>query len=88
MLFIAEFVFRSLQTIDVTQMEVVDFLVLCKDRGLLISQKAQEDPLSRDEWKNKLWVLKAAKEGVSQLCGALRLLDQLHLVQASRPRKG
>ena len=70
--FIAEFVLRSPQMVNSTQKEVADLLILYKDSGLLVSQKAQEDPLSRDERKNELWVLKAAKNGVSQLIGALR----------------
>ena len=68
--FIAEFVLRSPQRIDGTQKEVADLLILYKDGNLLLSQKAQEDPLSRNQQKNELWVLKAAKNGVSQLCGA------------------
>ena len=70
--FIAEFVLRSPQMIDGTQKEVADLLILYKGSGLLVSQKAQEDPLSRDERKNELWVLKAAKNGLRQLVGALR----------------
>src|ERR1017187_7663280 len=70
--FISEFVFRSPKVWDKTQKEVADLLVLHKGKGLLISQKAQEDPESRDERKNELWVLKHAKSGVSQLVGALR----------------
>jgi hypothetical protein len=70
--FIAGFVFRSPQMIDASQKEVADLLVLHKGTGLLVSQKAQEDPESRGETKNELWVHKAAKSGVKQLLGALR----------------
>jgi hypothetical protein len=76
--FIAEFVLRGPQMIDGTQKEVADLLILYKDGNLLTSQKAQEDPLSRNKQKNELWVLKAAKNGVSQLCGALRPSTELY----------
>jgi hypothetical protein len=84
--FIAEFVLRSPQMIDGTQKEVADLLILYKDSGLLVSQKAQEDPLSRNEQKNELWVLKAAKNGVSQLCGALR--PSTKAIWCEHPRRG
>lgn len=70
--FISEFVFRSPQVWDKTQKEVADFLISHQGKGLLVSQKAQEDPDSRDERKNGLWVLKYAKAALSQLVGALR----------------
>jgi hypothetical protein len=71
--FISEFVFRSPQMIDASQKEVADLLVVHKGIGLLVSQKAQEDPESRSDSKNELWVRKAARKGVDQLLGALRL---------------
>ena len=52
--FISEFVFRSPQMLDGTQKEVADLLIVHTDKGLLVSQKAQEDPLSRDQQKNEL----------------------------------
>ncbi len=73
--FIAEFVFRSPQKLDGPrgiQKEVADLLIEHKGKGLLVSQKAQEDPESRDERKNGFWVLKNAKGAVAQLIGALR----------------
>lgn len=84
--FIAEFVLRSPQMIDGTQKEVADLLILYKDGNLLVSQKAQEDPLSRNQQKNELWVLKAAKNGVSQLCGALR--SSTRAMWCQHPRRG
>jgi hypothetical protein len=84
--FISEFVLRSPQMIDGTQKEVADFLILYKGNGLLVSQKAQEDPLSRDERKNELWVLKAAKNGLSQLLGALR--PSTKAIWCEHPRRG
>ena len=70
--FISEFVFRSPQVQDKTQKEVADLLIFHRGKGLLVSQKAQEDPESRGELKNELWALKYAKAAVSQLVGALR----------------
>jgi hypothetical protein len=73
--FITEFVFRSPQKLDGPhgiQKEVADLLIEHQGKGLLVSQKAQEDPDSRDERKNELWVLKNAKGAVAQLIGALR----------------
>ena len=84
--FIAEFVLHSPQMLDGTLKEVADLLILYNDRGLLVSQKAQEDPLSRDERKNELWVLKAAKNGVSQLTGALRRPTKA--IWCEHPRRG
>jgi hypothetical protein len=83
---IAEFVLRSPQMLDGTQKEVADLLILYKHSGLLVSQKAQEDPLSRDERKNELWVLRAAKNGVSQLIGALR--PSAKAIWCEHPRRG
>ena len=62
--FISEFVFRGPQNLEGprnTQREVADLLIDHMGRGLLVSQKAQEDPESRDERRNELWVLKNAK---------------------------
>jgi hypothetical protein len=69
--FISEFVFRSPQVWDKTQKEVVDLLIFHRGNGLLVSQKAQEDPDSRDERRNELCVLKNAKAALSQLLGAI-----------------
>lgn len=84
--FISEFVFRSPQHLDGTQKEVADLLILHKGAGLLLSQKAQDDPLSRTEQKNELWVLKASKNGVSQLIGALR--PSTKPIWCEHPRRG
>lgn len=69
--FIAEFIFRSPQIIDPTQKELVDFAFVHKERSILVSQKAQEEPGKRTAEKNRLWVLKNAKAGLSQLRGAI-----------------
>jgi hypothetical protein len=84
--FISEFVFRSPQMIDASQKEVADLLIVHKGNGLLVSQKAQEDPESRSDSKNELWVLKAARKGVSQLLGALRPSSKP--IWCEHPRRG
>ncbi len=84
--FISEFVFRSPQMRDGTQKEVADLLIVHKGNGLLVSQKAQDDPLSRDQRKNELWVLKATKKGLGQLLGALR--PSTKAIWCEHPRRG
>jgi hypothetical protein len=69
---ISEFVFHSVQTNDVTQKEVADFLIHYPGVGILISQKTQHDPFSRDTAKNTSWVLKKNCDAASQLRGPLR----------------
>ena len=69
--FVAEFVFRSPQIIDPTQKELVDFALVHRERSILVSQKAQEDPEKRSVEKNRLWVLKNTKAALSQLRGAI-----------------
>jgi hypothetical protein len=54
--FISEFVFRSPQNLSGprgTQRELADHLILHRGKGLLVSQKAQEDPESRDDRRNR-----------------------------------
>jgi len=70
--FVSEFVCRSPQTLDGTQKEVADFLITYPGVGVLISQKTQDDPLSRVGQKTASWALKQSKKAASQLCGALR----------------
>jgi hypothetical protein len=84
--FISEFVFRSPQVIDASQKEVADLLILRKGGGLLVSQKAHEDPESRSESKNGLWALKAARKRANQLLGALRLSTKT--IWCEHPRRG
>ena len=83
---ISEFVFHSVQTNDVTQKEVADFLVHYPGLGILISQKTQQDPSSRDSAKNSLWVLKKACDAASQLRGALR--EPKRAMWCEHPRRG
>ncbi len=84
--FISEFVFRSPQVVDKTQKEVADLLIFHQGSGLLISQKAQEDPDSRNDHKNELWVLKNAKAALSQLVGAIG--SKHKNIWCDHPRRG
>jgi hypothetical protein len=83
---ISEFVFHSVQTNDVTQKEVADFLIHYPGIGVLISQKTQQDPFSRDAARNASWVLKKTCDAVSQLRGALR--EPKRLMWCKHPRRG
>jgi hypothetical protein len=85
--FISEFVFRSPQTQDGTQREVADMLIAHGSIGILISQKCQEDPLSRDVAKSESWARKRAKEAFGQLRGALRTANGRAL-WCDHPRRG
>jgi hypothetical protein len=84
---IHEFVFRNPQTLDRTQKEVADFLLLQENSGVLISQKCQEDPQGRTAEKADLWARKKAKQAVSQLCGALRTGNG-RAIWCNHPRRG
>ena len=85
--FISEFVFHSPQTLDGTQKEVADLLITYPGVGVLLSQKTQQDPLSRTSEKTLSWALKEAKRAASQLCGALRTARGKP-VWCDHPRRG
>jgi hypothetical protein len=86
--FIPEFVFRSPQTVKTTQKEVVDLLISQGDLNILISQKCQEDPVSRDHSKTVLWATKAAQKAIQQLNGALKVAESKKPVWCVHPRRG
>jgi hypothetical protein len=83
---VSEFVFHSVQTHDVTQKEVADFLIHYPGVGILISQKAQQGPFSREASKNASWVLKKTYDAISQLRGALR--EPKRPMWCIHPRRG
>jgi len=83
---VREFVLRSLQTIDGTQKEVADHLILHREGGILISQKCQDAPRARDETKTELWARKNAKGAARQLVGALRAGSRP--IWCDHPRRG
>jgi hypothetical protein len=69
---ISEFVFRSPKHNDPTEKEVIDHLIVHKGDGILISQKAQEDPTSRTVEKNELWVLKNIQDALKPIRGSIK----------------
>lgn len=85
--FIAEFIFRSPKKLDTTEKEVADLLLVHKGEGVLVSQKMQEEPGTRTEHKNELWVRKNAKAAASQLFGAIRSANK-QPIWCDHPRLG
>ena len=70
--FVREFVFRNVRTMDGgTPHQVGDFLILHRGSGILVEQKCQEDPTTRNPAKTELWARKKAKQGWNQLRRAL-----------------
>lgn len=69
---ISEFVFRSPKHNDPTEKEVVDYLLVHKGKGILVSQKAQDDPTTRTGERNELWVRKNIQDALKPICGAIR----------------
>jgi hypothetical protein len=86
--FISEFVFRSPQTIDASQKEVADLLISHSGMSILISQKCQEDPSSRDLKKTATWAIKKTKGALAQLRGALNTAKAKKAVWCEHRRRG
>lgn len=86
--FVAEFVFRSPQVIDVTQKEVADLLINRSEQAILVSQKCQDDPTSRSGEKLERWVRKKAEEAASQLKGALKRVGVQNEIWCDHRRRG
>ena len=84
---ISEFVFRSPKHNDPTEKEVIDHLIVHKGEGILISQKAQEDPTSRSVEKNELWVLKNIQDALKPICGSIKRPDD-RPKWCDHPRRG
>jgi hypothetical protein len=84
---ISEFVFRSPKHNDPNEKEVIDHLIVHKGDGILISQKAQEDPTSRSVEKNELWVLKNIQDALKPIYGSIRKPDD-RPKWCDHPRRG
>lgn len=69
---ISEFVFRSPKHKAPTEKEVIDHLIVHKGDGVLISQKAQDDPTNRTARKNELWVLNNIQDALKPIYRAIR----------------
>jgi hypothetical protein len=83
---ISEFVFRSPMHKDPTDKEVIDHLIVHKGDGILISQKAQEDPRRTAE-KNELWVLKNIQDALKPIRGCIKNPDD-RPKWCDHPRRG
>lgn len=68
---ISEFVFRGPKYLDKTEKEVIDFLLLHKGSSILISQKTQEEPDSRDSAENQSWVEKHVVRSLKPIKGVI-----------------
>lgn len=84
---ISEFVFRSPKHNAPTEKEVIDYLIVHKEIGILISQKAQEDPTRRSVAKNDLWVQKNIKNALKPIYGAISKPDDCPK-WCNHPRRG
>src|ERR1700691_1980090 len=73
---ISESVFRSPKHNDPSEKEVIDHLLVHRDFGILISQKAQDDPERRTPRQNERWVLKNIQNALKPICGAIRKPDE------------
>lgn len=67
-----ENVFRSPEYADKTNKEVVDLLLVLRNRAIFISMKCQQDPLSRSGEKLEKWVQKNAQAALKQVQGGIR----------------
>jgi hypothetical protein len=85
---VSEFVFRSPQTVDTSQKEVVDLLISHSGMSVLISQKCQEDPSRRTTTKTQAWANKQAKKAFVQLRGALRAGEAKKVIWCDHRRRG
>ena len=83
---ISEFVFRSPMHKDPTDKEVIDHLIVHKGDGILISQKAQENP-TRTVEKNELWVLKNIQDALKPIRGCIKNPDD-RPKWCDHPRRG
>jgi len=67
-----ENVFRSPEYADKTSKELVDLLLILRNRGIFISMKCQQDPLSRSREKLERWVQRNAQAALKQVQGGIR----------------
>ncbi len=67
-----ENVFRSPKYTTKTDKEVVDLLLVLRNRGIFISMKCQQNPMIRTGDKLVRWVRKSAKAALKQVRGGIR----------------
>ena len=85
--FVSEFVFRSPKHNDPDEKEVIDHLIIHRDRCILLSQKAQEEPDKRTPERNELWVLKNIQNALKPIRGVIRNPDD-RPKWCEHPRRG
>jgi hypothetical protein len=66
---VSEFVFRSPKHNDPHEKEVIDHLIVHRGQSIIISQKAQADPLKRSDTRNAQWVLKNIQNALKPIRG-------------------
>ena len=67
-----ENVFRSPKYATKTEKEVVDLLLVLRNKGIFISMKCQHDPMTRTGEKLIRWVRKSANAALKQVKGGIR----------------
>ena len=67
-----ENVFRSPQYTSKLDKEVVDLLLVLRNKGILVSMKCQQEPEKRSGEELARWVHKSAKAGLKQVAGGIR----------------
>jgi hypothetical protein len=69
---VSEFVFRSPKHNDPAEKEVIDHLIVHRGQSILLSQKAQDDPVKRSNLRNAQWVLKNIQDALKPIRGVIR----------------
>ena len=82
-----ENVFRSPEYIDKTDKEVIDLLLVLRNRGIFVSMKCQQDPEKRTGDKLVRWVQKSAKAALRQVKGGIRT-SKTQEFWCNHPRRG
>ena len=82
-----ENVFRSPVYIDKVEKEVVDLLLILRNKGIFISMKCQMDPDSRSGEKLSRWVQKNANAALKQMRGGIKT-SKTREFRCSHPRRG
>jgi hypothetical protein len=84
---VSEFVFRSPKHNDPDEKEVIDHLIVHRGQSIILSQKAQDDPLKRSDTRNAQWVLKNIQNALKPVRGVVRNPD-LRPKWCEHPRRG
>ena len=82
-----ENVFRSPQYTVKSDKEVVDLLLVLRNRGIFISMKCQQDPQQRTGRSLVRWVQKSANSALRQVRGGIKT-SQTREIWCSHQRRG